>query len=269
MKEVLMEVKGLKKYFPIHAGILRQHVGDVKALDGVDFLLYKGEVLGVVGETGSGKSTLGRTLLRLLEPTDGSITFLGKDFLSLSEKELKSIRTKMQMVFQDPTSSLNPRKTVGDSIGEALFYHNLVLNRKEELSQVADIFQKIGLPLDAVNRYPHQFSGGQQQRICIGRALALNPQLIVLDEPLSSLDVSVQAQIMNLLIELQQNLGLTYLFISHDLGVVRHICDRVLVLYKGKIVEEGTVDAVFNSPKHSYTQKLLSSIPRRRGMDSK
>jgi ABC-type oligopeptide transport system ATPase subunit len=264
MKELLMDVKGLKKYFPIQAGILRRHVGDVKALDGVDFVLHKGEVLGVVGETGSGKSTLGRTLLRLLEPTGGSITFLGKDFLSLSEKELKSIRAKMQMVFQDPSSSLNPRKTVGDSVGEALLYHNLVLNKKEQQIQVADIFQKIGLPADAVNRYPHQFSGGQQQRICIGRALALNPQLIVLDEPLSALDVSVQAQIMNLLIELQQSLGLTYLFISHDLGVVRHICDRVLVLYKGKIVETGSVDEVFNSPKHPYTIKLLSSIPKRR-----
>lgn len=260
--EPLLKVQGLKKYFPVTAGIFRREVASVKAVDGVDFEIKPGEVLGLVGESGCGKSTTGRTAIRLLEPTSGQIHFMGKDLLTFSPAEMRAIRQQIQIVFQDPYASLNPRKTIGESIGEALRYHHIVKDRKEQMERVAEILEKIGLHADAIGRYPHQFSGGQQQRICIGRAIALNPRLIVLDEALSALDVSVQAQIMNLLIELQKTLGLTYLFISHDLSVVRHICDRVVVLYLGKVMEVADSEDLFNNPKHPYTQALLSAIPR-------
>jgi oligopeptide/dipeptide ABC transporter ATP-binding protein len=269
MSAPLLEVKGLKKYFPVTAGIFRREVASVKAVDGIDFTINPGEVLGLVGESGSGKSTTGRTAIRLLEPTAGEIHFMGQDLRSLNAAQLRDMRKHVQIVFQDPYASLNPRKTVGDSIGEALVYHGVVHSRREQMERVAEILERIGLHPDAIGRYPHQFSGGQQQRICIGRAIALNPRLIVLDEALSALDVSVQAQIMNLLIELQQTMGLTYLFISHDLSIVRHICDRVIVLYLGKVMETAATEDLFNDPKHPYTQALLSAIPKRHPSEEK
>ncbi len=261
MTEILLDVKGLKKYFPVTKGLLRREIASIKAVNGVDFTLHTGEVLGIVGETGSGKSTLGRSAIRLIEPTAGEIFLLGKDLMALDSTQLKAMRRHVQMVFQDPYSSLNPRKTVGDNIGEALLYHGIVKTRQEQMERVAETLNLIGLSLEALSRYPHQFSGGQQQRICIGRAIALNPRLIVLDEALSALDVSVQAQIMNLLMDLQTKMSLTYLFISHDLAAVRHICNRILVLYLGKVMEEAPTEELFRNPKHPYTQALLSAIP--------
>lgn len=258
----LLEVKNLKKYFPIVSGVFRHQVGEIKAVDGIDFTIYPKEVLGMVGESGCGKSTAGRSAIRLIEPTAGTITFLEKNLLHLNPTELKQVRRNAQMVFQDPYASLNPRKTVEESIGEALTYHNLIKNRKERRDRVADILKKVGLSPEAMNRYPHQFSGGQQQRICIGRAIVLEPKLIICDEAVSALDVSVQAQILNLLDELKETLGLSYLFISHDLAVVRHICDRVVVLYFGKVVETAPTEELFENPQHSYTKTLLSAIPR-------
>lgn len=263
MREKLLEVHDLKKYFPVTAGILRHKVGEIKAVDGIDFTIHKGEVLGMVGESGSGKSTAGRAAIRLIEPTSGKINFAGQDLLALDDTQLKPIRREIQIVFQDPYASLNPRLTIGESIGEGLFYHGLISNRNEQRAQVAETLRKIGLSPDVMDRYPHQFSGGQQQRICIGRAIALQPRLIVFDEAVSALDVSVQAQILNLLVELQQTMGLSYLFISHDLSVVRHICDYVVVLYKGRIVEAASVEELFAHPKQPYTQALLNAIPRR------
>lgn len=262
MSEVLMEVKGLKKYFPVTAGLFRKQVASVKAVDGVDFTIHSKEVVALVGETGSGKSTIGRTSIRLIEPTAGQIHFMGKDLMAMTPSQLKQIRKDVQIVFQDPYASLNPRKTVGESIGEALLYHGLVANRREQNERVAEILKKIGLSPDVMSRYPHQFSGGQQQRICIGRAIAMEPKLIVCDEALSALDVSVQAQIMNLLMELKDSLGLSYLFISHDLNTVRFISDRVVVLYLGKVMEAGLTEEIFRNPKHPYTQALLSATPR-------
>jgi ABC-type oligopeptide transport system ATPase subunit len=262
MTTPLLKVRGLKKYFPITEGILRSHVGDTKAVDGIDFTVYPGKVLGLVGESGCGKSTAARASIRLIEPTAGEIYFDGNDFMSLTTHQLKNIRKEIQIVFQDPYASLNPRQTVGHSIGEALIYHKLVRNLAEEQDQVAEIMRRIGLSPDLMKRYPHQFSGGQQQRICIGRAIAMNPKLIICDEAVSALDVSVQAQILNLLIELQETMGLSYLFISHDLAIIRHICDWVVVMYKGKAVEEGPTEELYNNPQHPYTKALLSAIPK-------
>lgn len=259
--EPILEVKALKKYFSIYSGLFRRCIGKIKAVDGVDLSIYPQEVLGVVGESGCGKSTLARVILRLLEPTEGKITFLGEDFRALSAIQLREQRRKMQIVFQDPYASLNPRRTIGDSIGEALLYHKLVKNKEEQLEQVSKILELIGLSSDMMKRYPHQFSGGQQQRICIGRAIALHPRLIVCDEAVSALDVSVQAQILNLLADLKVSMDLSYLFISHDLSVIRHVSDRVLVLYLGKVMEMASVDELFANPKHPYTQFLLSAIP--------
>ncbi len=261
MTDTVLEVKNLKKYFPVTAGLLRHQVGSVKAVDGIDFKMHEGEVLGIVGETGSGKSTVGRTAIRLLEPTAGEIYLLGQNITHMKRNQLKEMRLHAQIVFQDPYSSLNPRKTILDNIGESLLYHGLVHSKKEQIEQVAEVLERVGLSAEMMTRYPHQFSGGQQQRVCIGRAIALRPRLIVLDEALSALDVSVQAQVMNLLIELRKEMSLSYLFISHDLSLVRYLCDRVLVLYLGKVMEEGPTEELFHFPKHPYTQALLSAIP--------
>lgn len=266
---ILMDVKGLKKYFPVTAGILRHHVADVKAVDGVDFTIFNGKVLGMVGESGCGKSTVGRTIIRLIEPTAGTIHFQGEDFLAIEGKQLNKLRKKIQIIFQDPYASLNPRKSVGDSIGEGLLYHGMVKNIAERNEQVAYILERVGLSAEVMSRYPHQFSGGQQQRICIGRAIAMRPSLIVCDEALSALDVSVQAQILNLLHELQKTMQLSYLFISHDLTIVRHLCDHVVVLYLGKVMESASAKELFSNPKHPYTQALLSATPKNHPREKK
>lgn len=260
IKRPLVEVEGLKMYFPITAGLFRRKVGDVKAVDDVSFTIYEGETLGLVGESGCGKSTCGRALLRLYEPTAGSVRLAGEDVLAAPASELRAMRPRMQMVFQDPQASLNPRMTVSGIIGEPLDEHT-TLNRAQKLARVYDLMDKVGLNRDFANRYPHEFSGGQRQRIGIARALALNPKFIVCDEPIAALDVSIQAQVVNLLEELQDSLGLTYLFISHDLSMVRHIADRVAVMYLGRIVELASRDALYETPLHPYTQALLSAVP--------
>lgn len=262
MSDVIFEVKGLTKHFPVTAGIFKSVVGYAKALDDVDFTINKGEILGVVGESGSGKSTMARAAIRLIEPNAGTIEFLGRDFLALDYEELLKVRTEIQMVFQDPFASLNPRKSIEDALGEPLCYHGMVHSKEEEVERVGEMLEQIGLPKASMWRYPHQFSGGQQQRICIGRALIVNPRLIICDEVVSALDVSVQAQILNLLLELRQRLQLSYLFISHDLSVIRYVSDKVLVLYLGKVMESGSVDEVFKNPKHPYTQALLAYTPK-------
>jgi oligopeptide transport system ATP-binding protein len=257
----LLEVKELKTYFPVRAGVLQRVVGWVKAVDGVSFAVREGETVGLVGESGCGKTTLGRTIVRLIEPTAGEIWFEGQNITNLNGPALKTFRRKAQMIFQDPYGSLNPRMTVGDIVGEALRVHRLCENKNEERERVAELLCAVGLDPDHARRYPHEFSGGQRQRIGIARALAVEPKFIVCDEPVSALDVSVQAQIINLLSELQEKFKLTYLFIAHDLAVVEHVSDRVLVMYYGKIVEEATAEEIYTKPAHPYTKALLSAVP--------
>ena len=256
----LVEVRGLKMYFPIHAGLLRRKVGDVKAVDDVSFDIYEGETLGLVGESGCGKSTCGRAILRLYDPTAGEIRIGGAEIAHADAETLRKMRPAMQMVFQDPQASLNPRMTVAAIIGEPLDEHT-TLTKAEKNARVYELMDQVGLNRTFANRYPHAFSGGQRQRIGIARALALNPKFIVCDEPIAALDVSIQAQVVNLLEELQDRLGLTYLFISHDLSMVRHIADRVAVMYLGRIAELGPRDGLFETPLHPYTEALLSAVP--------
>lgn len=262
----LLEVRGLKKYFPLTRGFWRKTVGHVKAVDGVSFSIKEGETLGLVGESGCGKTTLGRCILRLIEPTAGEVWFTDREgkrveITKMSPEELKSIRREMRMIFQDPFSSLNPRLTVMEIVGEPMQIHGIA--RGEELEdRVRALLEMVGLKAQHMRRYPYEFSGGQRQRICIARALASNPRFIIADEPVSALDVSVQAQILNLLEDLKERLHLTYLFISHDLSVVYHVSDRVAVMYLGKLVELGDTESVYFAPKHPYTEALLSAIPR-------
>jgi oligopeptide transport system ATP-binding protein len=256
----LVAVRDLYKYFPINAGIFSRHVGDVKAVDGIDFTIKRGETLGLVGESGSGKTTAGRVVLRLLPATKGEVVFEGRNVLELNREQVRKLRKEMQIIFQDPYASLNPRMTVGDIIGEPLTIHGIAKGKAAE-ERVHELLRLVGLQPYHANRYPHEFSGGQRQRIGIARALAVNPKFIVADEPVSALDVSIQAQVINLLQDLQAQLGLTYLFIAHDLSVVRHISTRVAVMYVGKIVELADRDDLYENPLHPYTQALLSAIP--------
>ncbi len=257
----LIEVENLKMYFPIRSGlVLDRHIGDVRAVDDVSFEIRRGETLGLVGESGCGKSTVGRTLLRLYKPTAGRIVFDGQDITELGERELQPLRRRMQIVFQDPFASLNPRHSIGRIVGEPLRVHDLTRGRSTA-ARVRELLETVGLPADAGSRYPHEFSGGQRQRIGLARALALNPDFVVADEPVSALDVSIQAQIVNLMEELQSEFGLTYLFIAHDLAVVRHISDRIAVMYLGWIVEVSPAEELYESPMHPYTISLLSAVP--------
>jgi oligopeptide/dipeptide ABC transporter ATP-binding protein len=253
-------VKGLKKYFPVRGGVLQRVVAQVKALDDVSFNIQEGECLGLVGESGCGKTTVGRTMLRLVEPTAGSVFFEGKDVLALKGRELKEMRRNMQIIFQDPYASLDPRMPIGESVMEGLRIHNIG-SPKERFDLAIQTLRKVGLEDYHARRYPHEFSGGQRQRIGIARALALRPKFIVCDEPVSALDVSIQSQVLNILKDLQQELGLTYLFIAHNLGVVEHISNRVAVMYLGKMVELANRDELFRNPLHPYTQALMSAIP--------
>jgi oligopeptide transport system ATP-binding protein len=261
MAEALLSVKGLTKYFPVSKGVVRSRlVGEIKAVDGVSFEVMPGETLGLVGESGCGKTTTGRLILRLLEPSGGQVYYRGVELTSLRQRDMDRYRRKLQIIFQDPYASLNPRITVGDAIGEPLIAHGLA-DRRAARERVLRLLDVVGLAPFHYNRYPHEFSGGQRQRVGIARALVLEPEFIVADEPVSALDVSIQAQIINLLERIQAEFGLTFLFISHDLGVIRHISNRVLVMYLGKIVEMAEADALFTRPLHPYTQALLSAVP--------
>jgi len=258
---ILVQVRNLKKYFPVYKGLVfKKHVKDVKAVDDISFDIYRGETLGMVGESGCGKTTAGRTILHLYQPTSGQIIFDGIDLTTLAENELRRIRQRMQMIFQDPYASLNPRMTVGSIISAPLDVHTS-MNFREKRERVQELLKIVGLNPDFVNRYPHEFSGGQRQRIGIARALAVNPDLVICDEPISSLDVSIQAQVVNLLEKLQEELGLTYLFIAHDLSMVRHISDRMVVMYLGKIMELADRNELYLHPLHPYTQALISAVP--------
>jgi oligopeptide/dipeptide ABC transporter ATP-binding protein len=259
--EKLLEVRDLYKHFPIHAGFFRREVGAVKAVDGISFDVLRGETLGLVGESGCGKSTTARLLLRLLDPTSGSITFAGREIANIKGAELKALRREMQMIFQDPYSSLNPRKTVGTIIADPFVIHGINQTKAERKKSVQELMDTVGLNPEHYNRYPHEFSGGQRQRIGVARALALSPKVIVADEPVSALDVSIQAQVLNLLRDLQRDLGLTLIFIAHDLSVVRHMCDRVAVMYLGRIVELASSDQLYAHPRMPYTGALMSAVP--------
>jgi oligopeptide transport system ATP-binding protein len=259
-KQVLIRVQALKKYFPIHRGFFQRHVGDVKAVDNISFEVFKGETLGLVGESGCGKTTVGRTILQVYPPTAGSVQLDGIELSNLTPAQLRPLRRRMQMVFQDPYASLNPRMSVGEIVAAPLKIHGLS-SRMGTRERVIELLQLVGLNPSFINRYPHEFSGGQRQRIVIARALALNPDFIICDEPIAALDVSIQAQVVNLLKELQTKLGLTYLFVAHDLNMVRHISDRVAVMYLGKIVELTDKANLHSKPRHPYTKALLSAVP--------
>ncbi|ABF45635.1 MULTISPECIES: ABC transporter ATP-binding protein [Deinococcus] len=258
--ETLLDVRNLEKYFPIRGGLLSRVVGNVKAVNDVSFKLSRGEVVGLVGESGSGKTTAGRAILRLIEPTGGQVIFNGTDITKLSKSQMRDYRREMQIIFQDPFASLNPRMTVADIIGEAMQIHNLHPG-KERIERIAELLEKVGLRPEHMRRYPHEFSGGQRQRIGIARALAVNPSFVVADEPVSALDVSIQAQVVNLLQDLQEELGLTVLFIAHDLAVVEYICDRIIVMYLGRVMEIASSRELNTNPKHPYTEALLSAAP--------
>jgi peptide/nickel transport system ATP-binding protein/oligopeptide transport system ATP-binding protein len=257
----LLEVHNLQTWFPVLGGVMRRKVGDIRAVDDVSFTIEPGCTVGLVGESGSGKTTVGRTILKLIPSTSGRVLYKGSDILPLSEREFRPLRREMQMIFQDPFGSLNPRFTIGEIVGEALEIHFSKMNRSDRASRVADLLLLVGLKADMMRRYPHEFSGGQRQRIGIARALAVEPRFIVCDEPVSALDVSVQAQIVNLLQDLQEQFGIAYLFIAHDLAVVEHISDHVLVMHHGKIVESASAEAIYNDPQNEYTKTLLSAVP--------
>ncbi|MEX0876319.1 MAG: ATP-binding cassette domain-containing protein [Phycisphaerales bacterium] len=257
----LLEVRNLKTYFPIRTGLLQRVTDHFKAVDGVSFHINSGETLGLVGESGCGKTTVGRTLLRLLPATGGRVIFDGHDVFAASGSELQRLRRDMQIVFQDPAGSLNPRMRIASIVGEPLVIHGLVKGKAELRERVESLLERCGMPRAAADRYPHEFSGGQRQRIGIARALALEPKFIVCDEPTSALDVSIQAQVINLLMDLQEEFQLSYLFISHDMAVIQHVCKRIAVMYKGKIVEEGLREDIIENPQHRYTQSLLSAVP--------
>ena len=258
----LLEVRHLRTWFPVRGGIFRRHLDDIKAVDDVSFTIEPGTTVGLVGESGSGKSTIGKTILKLIPATSGQILFEGRDILPLSENAFRPLRREMQMIFQDPFGSLNPRHTIHQIVGEALEVHFPAMTRGERRDRVAELIRQVGLKPEIMERYPHEFSGGQRQRIGIARALAVKPRFIVCDEPVSALDVSVQAQIVNLLQDLQEELGLTYLFIAHDLAVVEHMSDHVLVMYRGQIVESAPAHEIYEAPRHEYTKKLLAAVPK-------
>ncbi len=260
MAEKLLEVKNLVKHFPVRGGVFSRVRAHVRAVDGISFDIEEGETLGLVGESGCGKSTAGRAILRLIEPTAGEVIFKGINILDLEREKMRQLRREMQIIFQDPYASLNPRMTIGSIVGEPLTIHNIAKGKKRD-EEVASILQRVGLRPEHMRRYPHEFSGGQRQRIGIARALALNPKVIIADEPVSALDVSIQAQVINLLQDLQKDFGIAYLVISHDLSVVQHICDRIAVMYLGEIVEIAEADELIMSPRHPYTEALLSAVP--------